>query len=56
METRNNNRQSTKSMMKTHYGSEKLDKSDELNKSMTIGEKPKDSYTKTVEDLRGGND
>lgn len=41
--------------MKTHYLSEKLDKSNELNKTMSINETTQaDEYTKKLQNL-GGN-
>lgn len=47
-------KQTMKDMMKTHYGSEKLDKEKELNAEMTIKEQAKDEYTQKIETL-GGN-
>nr|DAF24907.1 MAG TPA: hypothetical protein [Caudoviricetes sp.] len=42
-------------LMKSHYQSEKLDKSNELNSSMTINEtKQADEYTRKLQNL-GGN-
>lgn len=41
--------------MKTHYNDEKLDKSNELNSSMTINETTQaDEYTRKLQNL-GGN-
>ena len=41
--------------MKSHYQSEKLDKSNELNSTMTINETTQsDEYTRKLENL-GGN-
>lgn len=41
--------------MKSHYNDEKLDKSNELNSSMTINETTQeDEYTKKIKNL-GGN-
>ena len=41
--------------MKSHYQSEKLDKSNELNSSMTISEtNQEDEYTRKLKNL-GGN-
>ena len=42
-------------LMKSHYQSEKLDKSNELNSSMSINETSQaDEYTKKLQNL-GGN-
>nr|DAI20764.1 MAG TPA: hypothetical protein [Caudoviricetes sp.] len=42
-------------LMKSHYQSEKLDKSNELNSTMTINETTQsDEYTRKLENL-GGN-
>lgn len=44
----------TRSMMKGSYQDNKLDKSNELNESMTISEASKDEYEQTLHTL-GGN-
>lgn len=46
-------RNETRSMMMTDYKDEKLDKSKELNASMTIRQTAKDEYTRTLENLGG---
>lgn len=43
------------SKMKSHYNDGKLDKSKELNDSMTISESGRDEYEKTIRSL-GGKD
>ena len=45
----------TRSMMKGSYQDNKLDKSNELNESMTIKETSKDEYEQTLHTL-GGNE
>ena len=45
----------TRSMMKGTYQDHKLDKSNELNESMTINEQSKDEYEQTLHTL-GGNE
>lgn len=50
-----NQEQQAKGFMKNHYNDSKLDKSNELNSSMTIKEQPQDEYTKKVRNL-GGNE
>ena len=45
----------TRSMMKGSYQDHKLDKSNELNESMTINEQSKDEYEQTLHTL-GGNE
>ena len=43
----------TRSMMKGSYQDNKLDKSNELNESMTINETSKDEYEQTLHSLGG---
>lgn len=43
------------SKMKSDYGDSKLDKSKELNETMTISESSRDQYEKTIHSL-GGKD
>lgn len=43
----------TRSMMKTDYGDEKLDKSDELNETMSIKHSEPDKYTKQIKNIGG---
>ena len=45
----------TRSMMKTSFNDQKLDKSNELNDSMTLNESSRDEYEKTLHNLGGGN-
>lgn len=45
----------TRSMMKTNYQDTKLDKSNELNDSMTLNEGSRDEYEKTLHNIGGGN-
>ena len=45
----------TRSMMKGHYQDNRLDKSNELNDSMTINENSRDEYENTLHSL-GGTD
>lgn len=45
----------TRSMMKTSFNDTKLDKSNELNDSMTLNEGSRDEYEKTLHNLGGGN-
>lgn len=45
----------TRSMMKGSYQDNKLDKSNELNESMTINEQSRDEYEQTLHTL-GGNE
>lgn len=42
-----------KSFMKSHNGEEKLDKTNQLNSSMTIKETPQDEYTRKIHNLGG---
>lgn len=44
-----------KNFMKSDYGIEKVDKSEELNNSMTIKEKARDEYTSTIKNIGGGS-
>lgn len=44
-----------RSMMKDSFGDSKLDKSNELNSSMTIKKSERDSYDKSLHSL-GGNE
>ena len=46
----------TRSMMKGSYQDHKLDKSNELNESMTISEASKDEYEQTLHTLGGKQD
>jgi hypothetical protein len=45
----------TRSMMKGHYQDHKLNKSNELNDSMTINEGSRDEYESTLHNIGGGN-
>lgn len=45
----------TPSMMKGTYNDSKLDKSNELNESMTINESSRDSFEQTIHNI-GGQD
>lgn len=45
----------TRSMMKGSYNDNKLDKSNELNDSMTLNEGSRDEYEKTLHNIGGGN-
>ena len=49
----NDNKNIMKSMTKSHFTDSKLDKSEELNSSMTIVEKEQDEYTKTIHNIGG---
>lgn len=51
----NENKNSMKGMMKSNYGDNKLDKSDELNSSMSISNKVSDEYTRTIHNIGGAN-
>lgn len=44
----------TKDFMKSHYNDEKMDKSNELNESMTIKNNGADEYTNKIHNI-GGN-
>lgn len=44
-----------RNFMKSDYGIEKADKSDELNSSMTIKESARDEYTSTIKNIGGGS-
>ena len=44
-----------KSMMKTDYNDEKLNKSDELNDTMTIKNTSPDEYTRKIKNIGGSN-
>lgn len=46
--------QTNKSFMVSDYGDNKLSKEKEINASMTIADKPKDEYTRAIENI-GGN-
>lgn len=46
----------TRSMMKGSYQDNKLDKSNELNESMTISEQSKDEYEQTLHSIGGKQD
>lgn len=43
-------------MMKSDYGDNKVDKSNELNESMTISEQSRDEYEQTVHTLGGASE
>lgn len=45
-----------RSMMKSDYGDSKVDKSDELNESMTIEEQSRDEYEQAVHTLGGASE
>lgn len=45
-----------RSMMKTDYGDEKVDKSNELNETMTISEQSRDEYEQAAHNLGGANE
>lgn len=45
----------TRSMMKGSYQDNKLDKSNELNESMTINESSRDEFENTLHTLGGSN-
>ena len=45
----------TRSMMKGSYQDHKLDKSNELNESMTINEASRDEYEQKLHSLGGNN-
>ena len=51
LEQTNDNR----SMMKSSYGDQKLDKSNELNDSMTINKSSRDEYESTLHNIGGVN-
>ena len=42
-----------RSMMKTDSGDNKLDKSNELNETMTISENSQDEFTRTIHNIGG---
>lgn len=46
----------TRSMMKGTYNDNKLDKSNELNDSMTINEASRDEYEQTLHSIGGNQD
>lgn len=46
---------STRSFMTSDYGDGKMDKSVELNETMTIKETSADEYTNTIRNLGGSN-
>ena len=46
----------TRSMMKGSYNDHRLDKSNELNDSMTINENSRDEYENTLHSLGGPTD
>jgi len=48
-------RRNTRNMMKSSYGDDKLDKSAELNSSMSIEDKPMDEYERKLHNLGGSN-
>lgn len=45
----------TRSMMSSNYGDSKMDKSKELNESMTINEGSRDEFESTLHSLGGKN-
>lgn len=45
----------TRSMMKNNYNDTKMDKSNELNESMTLNESSRDEYENTLHNLGGRN-
>lgn len=45
----------TRGMMKSSYGDAKMDKSNELNDSMTLNEGSRDEYESTLHNIGGGN-
>lgn len=45
----------TRNMMKSSFNDSKLDKSNELNDTMTLNEGSRDEYEKTLHNLGGGN-
>lgn len=45
----------TRSMMVSDYGDSKVDKSKELNESMTISEQSRDEFENTTHTLGGNN-
>ena len=45
----------TRSMMKGSYNDNRLDKSNELNDSMTLSEGSRDEYEKTLHNIGGVN-
>lgn len=45
----------TRDMMKSHYGDEKINKSDELNESMSISNSSRDEYTQKIHSIGGNN-
>lgn len=51
LEAKNN----TRSMMKSDYGDNKADKSNELNESMTLNEASRDEYEQTLHNIGGTN-
>lgn len=48
-------RRNTRNMMNSSYGDDKLDKSNELNASMTIEDKPMDELEEKLHNLGGNN-
>lgn len=51
LDQKNENR----SMMKGSYNDVRLDKSNELNETMTLNEGSRDEYEKTLHNIGGGN-
>lgn len=45
----------TRGMMKSSYGDEKMDKSTELNESMSISNSSADEYTRKIMNIGGSN-
>lgn len=48
-------RRNTRNMMKSSYGDDKLDKSNELNATMSIQDKPMDELERKLHNLGGTN-
>ncbi|MDN6160965.1 MAG: hypothetical protein L0K90_01885 [Staphylococcus equorum] len=46
----------TRSMMKGNYSDKRLDKSNELNESMTLNQSSRDEYTNKIHNLGGSSD
>lgn len=54
MPVNENNSQSTRSMMSSSFGDEKMNKNKELNETMSIANSSPDEYTRKIQSL-GGN-
>jgi len=50
------NKNETRSMMQSNYGDNKLDKSKELNESMTIKQTSPDEYTRKINNIGGSGE